>query len=64
MKLDKAEIIIHKALEGYLPLAERKVKEELCADCRDRRCEQGRPCKEYHREVEAIAWDMISHENN
>jgi hypothetical protein len=64
VKLDKAERVIQKALEGYKPLAERKVKEELCADCRDRRCEKGKPCKQYHRSVEAEAWDMVSHENN
>ena len=62
--MDKAEIIIHKALEGYLPVAELRVKEDLCADCRDRRCEHGKPCKEYLRQVEAEAWNMVSHENN
>ncbi len=62
--MDKANIIIQTALERYRAIAATKVKEELCADCRDRRCEQGVPCKAYQRLVEAAAWDMVSAENN
>ena len=62
--IDKATIVIDKALERYRPLAAQKVQEELCAECRDRRCEKGTYCKAYHRLVEATAWGMVSHENN
>lgn len=60
----KAEIIIHKALEGYRPMVAPKVRAELCTECHDRRCEQGEICRRFEQQVDQEAWEMVSHENN
>jgi hypothetical protein len=62
--MDKIEIIIQAALERYRPIAAQKVEEELCALCRDRRCEKGAYCNAYHLLLDAKAWEMVSAENN
>ena len=63
-KPHKGDIIIHKALEGYRPLVAAKVRQELCTECRDRRCDKGMVCRRYEQQVDQEAWEMASHENN
>lgn len=63
-KPTKADIIIHTALQRYRPMVEGKVREELCSECHDRRCEQGEVCRRFDQQVDQEAWEMVSHENN
>jgi hypothetical protein len=59
-----AQRVIEKALERYRAEASEKVKQDLCAECRDRRCEQGTYCKRFEDSIQETAWDMVSSENN
>jgi len=63
-KPHKSDIIIHKALEGHRRLVAAKVREELCTECHDRRCDKGMVCRRYEQQVDQEAWEMASHENN
>jgi len=57
-------IIIDRALERYRDEAISEVRRSMCVLCRNRQCEQGKRCKAYEELVRAIAWGMVSHENN
>jgi len=59
-----AQRVIEKALERYRTEASEKVKQELCVECRDRRCDRGIYCKAFEDSIQETAWDMISAEDN
>jgi hypothetical protein len=59
-----AQRVIDKALERYRSQATQQVKESLCAECQDRRCDRGLHCKAFEDSIQETAWDMVSHENN
>ena len=53
------ELIEQKALERVMPLAQEKAKEQICQDCRDRRCLTGSECKTFDLLSKTYAWEMI-----
>jgi hypothetical protein len=59
-----AQKVIEKALARYRAAAGEKVKQDLCAECRDRRCDRGVYCRAFAESVQETAWDMVSSENN
>jgi hypothetical protein len=48
------------ALDGLLDEAIEKTKADICLTCLDRRCEQGRICKEFLRRSESYAWEIAA----
>ena len=54
------ELIEQKALERVMPLAREKTREQICQDCRDRRCLTGSECKAFDLLSKAYAWEMIT----
>ena len=61
---NKAEKVIEKALERHMDEAAELVKEDLCTECRDRRCDRGIHCKRFDDAVKERAWELIGGENN
>jgi hypothetical protein len=59
-----AQRVIEKALERYRTEATEMVKQDLCAECRDRRCDRGICCKAFEESIQETAWEMVSAENN
>jgi hypothetical protein len=59
-----AQRVIEKALARYRTKASEKVKQDLCAECRDRRCDRGIYCKTFEDSIQETAWEMISSEDN
>jgi hypothetical protein len=59
-----AQKVIEKALARYRAEASEKVKQDLCAECCDRRCDRGVYCRAFDESVQETAWDMVSSENN
>lgn len=53
------ELVERKALERVMPLAQEKTREQICQDCRDRRCLAGAECKAFDLLSKTYAWEMI-----
>ena len=53
------ELIEQKALEGVMPLAQEKTREQICRDCLDRRCLIGAECKAFDLLSKTFAWEMV-----
>jgi len=54
------ELIEQKALERVMPLAQGKIREQICQDCRDRRCLTGSECKTFNLLSKAYAWEIVA----
>lgn len=54
------ELIEQKALERVMPLAQEKTREQICQDCRDRRCLTGSECKAFDLLSKTYAIEMIA----
>ena len=54
------DIIERVALQGLMDKAINKTREDICRDCLDRRCEQGRTCKEFLRRSKCYAWELAA----
>ena len=58
--LSVTELVEQKALERVMSQAQEKAREEICQDCRDRRCLIGSECKEFARRSKAHAWEIVA----
>jgi len=48
------------ALQDLMDEAMLKTKQDICQDCLDRRCEQGKECKEFLRRSKSYAWEIAT----
>ena len=55
-----AEVIEQATLRDFQKQGESLTREDICVECRDRRCEHGRTCKEFLRRSKAYAWELAS----
>ena len=56
----RTEQVERTALERAMPEARRRAQEQLCQDCRDRRCLKGSTCKAFILISKAIAWEIVA----
>jgi len=56
----RTEQVEEIALERAMPEARRQAQEQLCQDCRDRRCLKGSVCKTFALISKAIAWEIVA----
>lgn len=56
----RTEQVERIALERAMPEARRQTQEQLCQDCRDRRCQDNATCKTFLLISKAIAWEIVA----
>lgn len=57
---EKAEAIELAALLGALDRATERTRQDICIDCLDKRCQEGRECKEFMRRSKSYAWEIVA----
>ena len=57
---DPGKLVLDKALERVIAQAQARVREQLCYDCLDQRCQTGSVCKAYLCCVDSVAWEITA----